>query len=75
MSNQEKAPYWSSRLYRQRRQIGESGGDENAIFDKSFLDKLLVQEPNILNIIPECLRHLANIIAEFKTRTGIELSC
>jgi len=83
MSNQEKAAYWSSRLYRQRRQVGECGGDENAIFEKSFLDKLLVQEPNILSIMPECLRHLANmeqldydeLIAEFKTRTGVELSC
>ncbi len=80
MTKQQKAAYWSSRLYKKRRQIGESGGDEDAVFDKKLLEEMRKLDPIIEDILVECLRQLADmeqadyieLVEAFKKRTGCQ---
>lgn len=81
MTAQQKAAYWSGRLYKQRRQIGESGRDENAIFDGNLLEEMCNFDPEVEQVLPECLRQLADmeqadyfgLVEEFQRRTGCQL--
>lgn len=60
-TDQEKVNFWAARLYRQRRQIGEEGGDENDIFDEDFLTELRKSEPSIDSLLRDIIFELARM--------------
>ncbi|CAM4018875.1 hypothetical protein VA7868_04632 [Vibrio aerogenes CECT 7868] len=77
----EKINYWVEKMYRFRRQVGESGCEENDAFDVTLIDNMKKIDPDISDILPDCLKKLAQIeqinaveLAEaFEKRTGYQL--
>lgn len=81
-STSEKINYWVEALYRLRRQTGEFGAHEDDIFDKSLIEQMKYVDPEIADLIPDCLKRLANIeqidesnlLKSFEIKTGHKLT-
>ncbi|NHZ94488.1 hypothetical protein [Massilia sp. CCM 8734] len=80
-SLQEQVNYWVGIFYRLRRQAGEDGAPEDAIFDMSLLGKMRKIDPNVDAILPFILEGLAvmesgdpvEVIRSFNRRTGLTI--
>ncbi len=78
-NNEQRINYWTERLYRMRRQAGESGAHEDCAFDSALANEMLSIDSNIKNVLPDCIMKLAmleqtdhaNLLASFRNRTGI----
>lgn len=75
----QKVNYWTERLYRMRRQAGESGAHEDSAFDKTLAQQMKSIDANIEIILPDCIMKLsqleqvdhAALLAAFRARTGL----
>lgn len=74
----DKVGYWVGMLYRQRRQTGENGQDEDVIFHPGLLEQMRQTDNQIEDIFPEIIRLLAHmeqrdpveLLAAFNARAG-----
>ncbi|WP_143169472.1 hypothetical protein [Vibrio quintilis] len=77
----EKINYWVEKMYRFRHQVGESGCEEDDAFDANLVENMKKIDPDILDILPDCLEKLAQIeqvnhlklTEAFEKRTGYKL--
>lgn len=75
----QKVNYWTERLYRMRRQAGESGAHEDCAFDKTLAQQMKNIDSDIEKILPDCIMKLsqleqvdhAALLAAFRARTGL----
>lgn len=78
----DKIDYWVVNLYRQRRQAGENGQDEDIVFSSGLLGDMRRTDPDIGTILPSILTNLAlmeqrkvdQLFASFSARTGTAVS-
>lgn len=78
-STEQRVNYWVGRLYRMRREAGESAGDENAAFNVRLLSEMRSLEPELDRLLPLIFASLAAMeqtdargIAEaFSARTSL----
>lgn len=78
-NNEQRVNYWTERLYRMRRQAGESGAHEDCAFDKTLAQEMESIDLDIKNILPDCIMKLskleqidhADLLAAFRSRTGL----
>ena len=78
-SSEQKIIFWAERLYKMRRQAGESGSKEDIAFDKTLADEMQSIDPNIRSLLPKCIIRLAQmemidyaeLLASFEERTGL----
>lgn len=78
-SPDQKIIYWVERLYKMRRQAGESGSDEDIAFDKTLANAMQSIDPEIKGLLPECIMKLAQLeqidhaelLSSFRERTGL----
>ncbi|MFB9995150.1 hypothetical protein ACFFLM_24690 [Deinococcus oregonensis] len=77
----EKVSSWVAALYRLRRQMGETGADEDNLFSPRLLDELRLVDANIEAMLPSILHQLATMetsdpkamLASFNSRTRLSL--
>lgn len=75
----QRINYWIERLYKMRRQAGESGSSEDIAFDKNLANEMLSIDPDIKSLLPECIMNLsqleqvdhAELLSTFRKRTGL----
>lgn len=75
----QRVNYWTERLYRMRRQAGESGAHEDCAFDKTLAQQMKNIDSDIEKILPDCIMKLsqleqvdhAALLAAFRARTGL----
>lgn len=78
-NNEQRVNYWTERLYRMRRQAGESGAHEDCAFDKDLAREMESIDRDIKKILPDCIMKLskleqidhADLLSAFRSRTGL----
>lgn len=61
MNHAERSRHWTAALYRGMRCAAEDGYDEVSIFDEALLNNLRNFDPDIDELLPEVLTHLAHM--------------
>ena len=78
----DRVAYWSSQLYLFRRQIGEEGEEEDAIFDMDLVNRMKLIDPDIEKILHLVISKLAemnmtspvSLIKSFNEKMGLNIS-
>ncbi len=81
-SDREKIGYWAAILYRQWRQAGENGQDEEIVFSVGLLAEMRAIDPQIDSLLAPIIADLAGMVqmnvaqlrASFSARTGAAIS-
>ena len=81
-SRDDKVRYWAGLLHRWRRAHGESGKDEDEIYDAGLVRDMRTTDPNVVALLPDVLTLVARLeqsspaeaIATFSTKTGVAVA-
>jgi hypothetical protein len=81
-SRDQKVRYWAIQLHRWRRAQGESGKDEDEIYNAGLVRDMQMTDPSVVALLPDVLTQVAQMeqsspteaIATFSAKTGVRVA-